>query len=284
MARRAFVSRFSPNRTDPALLEAIFVQRHTLAGAWFDRLRDSVLTGVKHHLLAVGPRGCGKSHLVALLVSRLRKDPEVASRVRIAWLPEDETTTSFWKFLLRILRALGSEYGEEFPPLPREQLEDESDARRAAVLSEYLLERLDGRTLVVVVENLDDAMRGLKDEGQKRWRAFLQEHPVSATLATSQQISEDLSSRDRPFFNFFQVEHLEPLTADERFCCWRSWRLRAATPISRRFCRRRRGERGCGRSGISPGAATGCSSSFRSSPAAGTLMTWCRLLRSCWTS
>ena len=69
---------------------------------------------------------------------------------------------------------------------------------------------------MVVVENLDDAMRGLKDEGQKRWRAFLQEHPVSATLATSQQISEDLSSRDRPFFNFFQVKWpLEPLTADE---------------------------------------------------------------------
>ena len=50
-----------------------------------------------------------------------RKDPEVASRVRIAWLPEDETTTSFWKFL-RILRPLGSEYGEEFPPCPASSL------------------------------------------------------------------------------------------------------------------------------------------------------------------
>src|SRR5712671_5998741 len=173
MATRAFVSRFSPNRTDPAVLEAIFVQRHKLADIWLERLRDSVLTGVKHHLLAVGPRGCGKSHLVALLVARFRKDPAVRERARIAWLPEDETTPSFWKFLLRILRALNAEYGDEFPPPPRDQLTGATDDRRSTVLTDYLLRKLDGRVLLVVVENLDDMLRGLKDEGQKRWRAFL---------------------------------------------------------------------------------------------------------------
>jgi tetratricopeptide (TPR) repeat protein len=215
MAGRAFVSRFSPNRTDPELLEAIFVQRHTLAEVWLERLRDSIHTGAKHHLLAVGPRGCGKSHLVALLVQRLRRDPAVRQRVRIAWLPEDETTPSFWKFLLRILRALNAEYGDEFPPPPRDQLAAATDERRTAVLIDYLLKKLAGRTLLVVVENLDDVMRGLKDEGQKRWRAFLQEHPVAATLATAQQLIEDVSERGRPFFHFFQIEHLRPLSADE---------------------------------------------------------------------
>jgi tetratricopeptide (TPR) repeat protein len=215
MTGRAFISRFSPNRTAPAVLEAIFVQRHRLAEVWLERLRDSVLTKVKHHLLAVGPRGCGKSHLVALLVGRLRKDPEVLKRVRIAWLPEDETTPSFWKFLLRILRALNAGYGDEFPPPPRDQLANATDDRRSAFLTDYLLNKLDRRTLLVVVENLDGVMWGLKDEGQKRWRAFLQEHQVAATLATSQQLTEDVSNRDRPFFNFFQIEHLKPLTAHE---------------------------------------------------------------------
>ena len=215
MAGRAFVSRFSPNRTAPAVLEAIFVQRHRLAEVWLERLRDSVLTGAKHHLLAVGPRGCGKSHLVNLLVHRLRKDPAIAQRVRIAQLPEDEATTSFWKFLLRILRALNSAYPDEFPLPPRDQLDGAADDRRAAVLKDYLVNKLDGHTLLVVVENLDDVMRGLKDEGQKRWRAFLQEHAVAATLATAQQLTEDISNRDRPFFNFFQIEHLQPLSADE---------------------------------------------------------------------
>ena len=108
-----------------------------------------------------------------------------------------------------------AEYGEQFPPPPRDQLESTSDDRRSAVLIDYLLARLDGRTLLVVVENLDDVMRGLKHEGQKRWRAFLQEHPVAATLATSQQLTEDLSDRAQPFFGFFQIEHLQPLLADD---------------------------------------------------------------------
>jgi tetratricopeptide (TPR) repeat protein len=215
MASRTFVSRFSPNRTDPAVLEAIFVQRDKLAEVWLERLRDSVLTGVKHHLLAIGPRGCGKSHLVALLICRLRQDPAVTERVRIAWLPEDETALSFWKFLLRILRALNAEYGDEFPPPPREELADATDDHRSAGLADYLLKKLNGRTLLVVVEALDEVMRLLKDEGQKRWRAFLQEHPVAATLATAQQLTPDVSDHDRPFFNFFQIEHLQPLSADE---------------------------------------------------------------------
>jgi tetratricopeptide (TPR) repeat protein len=215
MSGRAFVSRFSPNRTDPKILEAIFVQRHALAATWFERLRDSALTEAKHHLLAVGPRGCGKSHLVALLVARLQNDPKVEERLRIAWLPEDETTPSFWKFLLRILRALNAQYGNEFPPPPREELEDASEEGRSRALTNYLLKKLHGHNLLVVVENLDDVLRGLKSEGQKRWRAFLQEHPVAATLATSQHLTEDISDRDRPFFNFFQIEHLKPLTPDE---------------------------------------------------------------------
>ncbi len=215
MASRAFISRFSPNRTDPVVLEAIFVQRERLAEVWLKRLADSVLTGVKHHLLAVGPRGCGKSHLVALLVGRLRKDPDVSERVRIAWLPEDETTPSFWKFLLRILRALRAEYGDEFPPPSRDLLANAADDRRSDVLTNYLLKKLGGRALLVVVENLDDVMKGLKDDGQKRWRAFLQENSVAATLATAQQLTEDVSDLDRPFFNFFQIEHLLPLSADE---------------------------------------------------------------------
>ena len=213
---RSFVSRFSPtNRTDPGVLERIFVQRQQLAKVWLDRLRDGITGGAKRHLLAVGPRGSGKSHLAALLVHRLRQDKAVAERVRVARLPEDETTPSFWKFLLRILRALHAEYVDEFAPFPPRLLNGTTDDRRGDLLVRYLLEKLAGRTLLVVVENLDDVMRGLKPEGQKRWRAFLQAHPVAITLATAQQLTKDLSDRQKPFFAFFEVENLQPLNLDE---------------------------------------------------------------------
>jgi tetratricopeptide (TPR) repeat protein len=215
MVQRAFISRFSPNRTDPKTLEAIFVQRHTLLDAWLQRLRDSILTDNKSHLLAIGPRGSGKSHLVNLLVHRLQQDPAISPKARVAWLPEDEATSSFWKFLLRILRALSAAYPSEFPSPPRDQMEKGDEAEKTQILTDHLLKHLAKHTLLLVVENLDDVMRGLTPTGQKRWRSFLQQHPVTTTLATAQQLPKDIASREGAFFNFFDVQHLKPLSTQE---------------------------------------------------------------------
>ena len=106
MSNRNFIWRFTPSRTDPELLEAIFVQREPLLGDVLERIKDSAQSGNKHHILLVGPRGIGKTHFVALAYSRVRKDPELEDAVRIAWLNEDETTTSFVQLLVRIYRAL----------------------------------------------------------------------------------------------------------------------------------------------------------------------------------
>ena len=200
MDGKAFISRFTPSRTDPEVLDRIFVQREKLRERTVQLLRDSGLTPNKHHFLFVGPRGCGKTNLVSLVVHDLLKNDQLADRIRIAWLSEDESTPSFWKFLLRILRALRVEYPAEFPEPPREELRRVSDDAKAALLVRLLLEKLRDRALLVVVENLDEVLRGLKLEGQKRWRSFLQEHAVAATLATSQQLTDAISDRDEPWF------------------------------------------------------------------------------------
>ena len=72
---------FTPSRTDPKDLEFILVQRHQLLQDAVERVRESALTKHKHHLLFIGPRGCGKTHLVTLIVSRLLADPELADRM-----------------------------------------------------------------------------------------------------------------------------------------------------------------------------------------------------------
>ena len=107
MDSKVFVSRFSPSRTDQEVLEKIFVQRETLLKDAEERIAESALSGNKHHLLLIGPRGCGKTHFVAMVFHRLDGRDDLADRLRIAWLAEDETTTSFFKLLLRVYRALG---------------------------------------------------------------------------------------------------------------------------------------------------------------------------------
>jgi tetratricopeptide (TPR) repeat protein len=206
---------FTPSRTDPKDLEFILVQRQKLLQDAVERVRESALTDHKHHLLFVGPRGCGKTHLVTLIVSRLCADEALTNRLRIAWLNEDETCTTLLEFLVKIHSALVKRYPNEY----REDMLDaayelKQDAAQEFV-SQRLLASLGSRALVVVTENLDTIFEGLGDAGQKQLRAFIQEHPKLAFVATAQRLVEDLSSRTSPFFGFFQTEHLKPLNVEE---------------------------------------------------------------------
>lgn len=111
------VSRFTPSLMKHQDLEEIFVQRHKLAQNIVELIRNSVITPSKHHMLLVGPRGIGKTHLVSLVYYRIREMDDLGDRLLIAWLREEEWgITSFLDLLLRIFRALQEEYGT--PPSP----------------------------------------------------------------------------------------------------------------------------------------------------------------------
>jgi DNA-binding transcriptional ArsR family regulator len=215
VTERRFISRFSPNRTAPEDLEQINVQRQGLIDEVVGLLRESALKKSKHHLLFVGPRGCGKTHLLALVNSRLGKQKDLASRLRIAWLGEDETSTSFLDLLVRIYRALSARYQDEFPPDDLKQVYGTDPDRARESLGEALVKHAKRRTVLVMIENLDGLFRDLDEGEQRSWRAFLQNHPIFATAATAQSLSDGVSSHGQPFFGFFDVRHLTPLTFDE---------------------------------------------------------------------
>src|SRR5436309_8733401 len=171
---REFISRFSPNRTAPEVLEKITVQRQELLANSIDLLRESVLSENKHHLLFVGPRGSGKTHLLSIIVHRLQQQPELENHLRIAWLNEDETSTSFLDLLIRIYRALSERYPKEFPLEDLNNIFGRSatDAREA--LSRVLVDRAEKRTLLIMIENLDTLFAQLDEAQQRSWRSFIQ--------------------------------------------------------------------------------------------------------------
>jgi hypothetical protein len=76
-------STFTPGQLSPATLEALFVVREPLVRGIMDGIRASAASGNKHQRLLIGPRGSGKSHLVALVYHRVRADRELAARLRI---------------------------------------------------------------------------------------------------------------------------------------------------------------------------------------------------------
>ena len=84
-----FVSHYTPSLMPQEALEAIFVKREHLAERLVDKAVESVTTASKHHVLLVGPRGIGKTHLMSLLFHRLQDRGELKSKVLIAWLREE---------------------------------------------------------------------------------------------------------------------------------------------------------------------------------------------------
>jgi len=216
MAERKLIYRFSPNRTAPEDLERIHVQRHDLLARAVELMRESALTPNKHHLLYVGPRGCGKTHLITLIEHRLKRQKDLEDRLRIAWLNEDETSTSFLDLLVRIYTALSQAYPKDFPKEDLERIYGgpKPDECRA-MLGEALVRRAEGRTILVLIENLDALFRQLDNEEQQSWRGYIQNHPIFATVATAQSLFDGANDRDCPFFGFFDTEMLKMLTPQE---------------------------------------------------------------------
>lgn len=209
------ISRYTPSNLPRETLEALFVQREALAADTIDRIRDSALSGNIHNILLVGPRGCGKTHFVSLIAHRLADDAALQSRLRVAWLNEDETTTSFFDLLLRIHRALQIEHPAEFPAETVTQLYGTPAESARKPLETALLSQLGDRKCLVIVENIDAVFQGLGLAGQHDLRAFLLQHPQFPLLATAQRLDASLSSRDEPFFGFFEVHPLQPLHFEE---------------------------------------------------------------------
>ena len=210
---KAILSRFTPSIMPHEDLEAIFVQREKLVDRLVELARDSALTPSKHQALLIGPRGVGKTHIIALVYHRVRKMEDLGERLMIAWLREEEWgVTSFLDLLLRIFRALMEEE-EYYDPEIAEQVESLYLHPETAehIAAKLLREFAGDRALLILAENLEDLFDGLGDEGQKQLRAYLQENPFCTILATAQSLFNGVSLQTSPFYGFFRIHHLEEL-------------------------------------------------------------------------
>lgn len=216
MIRESFLSRFTPSLLTPETLEAIFVQRHALAARIVERIHESATTDNKHYMLMVGPRGIGKTHLVSLVYHRVRSMFPKDGPLLIAWMREEEwEIASFLDLLLSVLRAIDTEYPDRGISQCREELFSMSaeEAERAA--ESLLLETIGDRTLLILLENLDEVFEGLGPDGQHKLRALIQNHPCFTLVTTSQSLFGGVSVRESPFYGFFSVEHLRTFSFEE---------------------------------------------------------------------
>ena len=212
-------SRYSPGNMDRESLEALFVGRGDVMEDVLSRVTRSIRSPEKHYVLLVGPRGSGKTHLLALAYHLLMDRFDAANArgsVAVALLKEEEWgVASFLDLVVRILRALADrapDLDAEIAGIYDRFSKDPADAEAFAVAR--LRQHTRGKTLLLLCENLVDLFGGLGEEGQKRWRSAIQEDGNWTIVASTPSLFSAVTLQDNPFYGFFTIRALEKIDFD----------------------------------------------------------------------
>lgn len=213
MKSTLFLSHFTPSLVEPAILEEMFVQRKDLARKITNSVKRAFTSKHRKHMLFTGPRGIGKSHLIATIYNRINRSVFVKENCLIAWLREEEWgVTSLLEFHIRILRVLltvpeHSKFLEDFDSLYEMPIE------KAESGAQILLKKIVGeRTLVLLVENLDDIIEGIGEKELPRFQNLIHKDLKMLVIATSPR---QLFKKYPSLVEFFTSEELQPLSIDE---------------------------------------------------------------------
>jgi tetratricopeptide (TPR) repeat protein len=194
---------FTPSLVDPEILEKLFVGRERIASDLVDRVRSAANTRSRAHRMIVGPRGAGKTHLIAIAHHRIASIEDV----QIAWLPEDPwTIDSYTDFLLAILGGL------QTIPKANASAHVPSTEQLEGTLRKKSAE--DG-LIVVLAENFDQILELIGEQGQRQLRSFLENDAALLLIVTATKLVDSVMQQTAPFYGFFSKIELQPFSITE---------------------------------------------------------------------
>ena len=209
-----------------------FVVRQAELDLVLEVIRDNADSPSCQHVLIIGPRGRGKTMLLARVAAELRTDSTLSERLfPVRFMEESQEIATLADFWLEALFHLAHANATGNPEFSRELLATHADltarwrdtnieeCARAAFLG--AADRLD-RRVVLMVENLQSLCSGVGDDFGWQLRQTLQSEPRVMLLATATSRFKGLDDAKRPFFELFRILDLEPLDTD---ACRRLWNM-----------------------------------------------------------
>jgi Tfp pilus assembly protein PilF len=213
---------YNPAMLAPEQLLAEFTARQSTLDRLVDVVRNNQPGHPPQHALISGPRGMGKTTLLWAVAHTITlREPELAKQ----WqpVPFDEESrrigdlADFWLECIRqweVASGSGGDTADGLLDLPADRIEDSA---RQSFLN---LVEASGKRALLLVDNVNEVFRNVDDrEALHRLRAFLMDDDRVMLLGACVELSDDVTSVEKPFFDFFRIFELKSLSFDEVRSC-----------------------------------------------------------------
>ncbi len=224
--------KFNPglNQDDKSLIEQ-YVVRLPLLKILLETIADNNQRPVCQHRLYYGPRGRGKTMLMARAAAELRVNPQFADH----WIPirlleesyyEISNIGEFWlEVMSELALSLPTAYQQNANKSLQHLKQNWSHPNLEQMAQAAVLEQLDtiNKKAVIMIENLHQLLDEINDD-DFGWaiRRVMQNEPRIMFLVTATTRFDNLDNAQKPFFEIFATAELPPLKRRESAKLWNS--------------------------------------------------------------
>lgn len=172
------------------------------------------------HYLFIGPRGIGKTHFLSLVEKAVESREILNGSYTVIRFPEENNRIlSFADILLEIVQNLGeTEDGAEWREMHASlsTIDNDQEIVDAVVPRLRQYRQQSKKSLLLLMENLN-ALFGEQIKNEQdihRLRTFLMDSPCATLIGTSPVYFPGITSMQKPFFDFFDIQVLEDLSEE----------------------------------------------------------------------
>jgi AAA ATPase domain len=224
----------SANLSDEQIIDNFVVRTKE-----FERVMADIRTTEKgssfQHYVFVGRRGSGKSTLLRRIQAEVCTDPELKEEFIVANLSEEQAGIyklyDLWDYVMRDLRAKGFDLLE----IDWQQYQDDLKEYTKILyrtIHEFL--KKEDKRLILLVDNIDRIFKNIGKDANLLREQLMNFNDVRI-IGGSTVMAEDFWRYDMPFYQFFSIKRLEPLSMEEIKMLLEHWAVARGNPEIAQF-------------------------------------------------